>query len=125
MDSMTNFNIDAYLTDHGWVSRATRLNEFGMDEAVFSADLGFENETEEAALRRGARWVLSREAESERSCTPELEYRRHPISCPSLAGGAAGSRFQVTASTALEKTKWTKWAFGQLCSSRCLKVRVR
>ena len=60
MDSMTNFNIDAYLTDHGWVSRATRLNEFGMDEAVFSADLGFENETEEAALRRGARWVLSR-----------------------------------------------------------------
>jgi hypothetical protein len=60
MDSMTNFNIDAYLTDHGWVSRATRLNGFGEDEEVFTIALGFESETEEAALRRGARWVLSR-----------------------------------------------------------------
>jgi hypothetical protein len=57
---MSHFDIDAYLTDHGWVSRATRLDPHGVDETPFCSDLGFESETEEAALRRGAHWVLSR-----------------------------------------------------------------
>ena len=57
---MEDFNIDAFRTDHGWVARATRLDESGVDEAVFMADLGFESEDEDAALRRGVRWVLSK-----------------------------------------------------------------
>jgi hypothetical protein len=57
---MSSFDIDAYPTDHGWVSRVTRLNRFGEDEAVFYGALGTESENEEDALRRGVRWVLSR-----------------------------------------------------------------
>jgi hypothetical protein len=56
---MTHYDIEAYLTNHGWVSRVTRLDRFGVDEAIFTAGLGLENETEEDALRRGTRWVLS------------------------------------------------------------------
>jgi hypothetical protein len=56
---MSYFDIDAYLTDHGFVSRATRLNRYGEDDAVFYSALGFESENEEGALRRGVRWVLS------------------------------------------------------------------
>jgi hypothetical protein len=59
---MEEFEIDAYLTDRGWVARATRLrfDETGVDETLFKADLGFQDETEDAALRRGVRWVLSK-----------------------------------------------------------------
>ena len=57
---MHYFDIDAYSTDHGWVARVTRLDETGVDEVVFMADLGFESESEDAALRRGAGWVLSK-----------------------------------------------------------------
>jgi hypothetical protein len=56
---MTYFDIDAYSTDHGWVWRATRLNRYGEDEAVFYADLGYEDQNDKAALRRGVRWVRS------------------------------------------------------------------
>jgi hypothetical protein len=56
---MTYYDIDAYLTDRGYSVRITQLNRFGEDEVVYKADLGFQ-ETEDAALRRGVRWVLSK-----------------------------------------------------------------
>ena len=46
-DSACNFDIDAYPTDHGWVARVTRLDETGVDEVVFMADLGFESQIDE------------------------------------------------------------------------------
>jgi len=58
---MDYFDIDAYSTDHGWVARVTQLSRFGEDEVVYKADLGFQDKTEDAALRRGVRWVLSRD----------------------------------------------------------------
>jgi hypothetical protein len=60
IDYVTYYDIDAYLTDLGWVARIAQLNRFGEDEVVYKADLGFQDETEDAALRRGARWVLSK-----------------------------------------------------------------
>ncbi len=59
--SITLYDVDAYLTDHGWVARVTQLSRFGEDEVVYKADLGFQDKTEDAALRRGVRWVLSRD----------------------------------------------------------------
>jgi hypothetical protein len=57
---MSYFDVDAYPTDHGWVSRVTRLNRFGEDEAVFCGALGTESENEEAAIHNGLCSVLSR-----------------------------------------------------------------
>jgi hypothetical protein len=60
LDSMTSYDVDAHLTDRGWITRATTLNEFGVNEVAFCCELGDESETEEEALLRGARWVLSK-----------------------------------------------------------------
>jgi hypothetical protein len=56
---MSYYDVDAYNTDHGWVARVTRLDRFGQDELVYTAELGAEDRTREAAQNRGALWVRS------------------------------------------------------------------
>ncbi len=48
------------------------VSRFGQDELAFCSDLGLESETEEEAVRRGARWVVSRGGKIRKTRGPHL-----------------------------------------------------